>query len=310
MPLDPQARAVLDLRAAQGFPPPHQTTPEQARANLRARIVVPPGGPEPVAAVEERAVPGPDGPVPVRVYTPITGGLVPALVFFHGGGWMIGDLDTHDGICRALANRAGCVVISVDYRRAPEHPFPAAPDDCYAATAWVAEHARSLGADAARLAVGGDSAGGNLAAAVALMARDRGGPPLRYQLLVYPVVERDFSTKSYQENADGYGLSRADMEWFWRQYLRADADAANPYAAPIKAASLAGLPPALVVTAGYDVLRDEAESFATRLAAAGVAVEVARYPTLIHGFFGMAGMVDEARHAVDAAAASLCAALA
>jgi len=307
MPLDPQARLVLEERARAGFPPPSEVSPEVARRNMTTRMALTPVTPESVASVRDLTA----GSIPVRVYRPAAGkAQLPMLLYFHGGGWVVGDLDTHDGICRQLANRAECVVVSVDYRLAPEARFPGAAEDCYAATLWAVENAGLIEGDAGRLAVGGDSAGGNLAAAVALMARDRGRPVIAYQLLIYPVTEPDFTTTSYRDNAEGYGLSKADMEYFWRQYLASDADRTNPYAAPGRAKDLAHLPASLIITAGYDVLRDEAETFAARLRAAGNTVELAQHPGLIHGFFGMTGAVDEARRALDAAAASLKKALA
>jgi len=227
------------------------------------------------------------------------------LVFFHGGGWVIGNLDTHDMVCRALANAAGCLVVSVDYRLAPEARFPAAAEDCYAATAWVAEHARSLGGDGSRIAVGGDSAGGNLSASVALMARDRGGPPIAFQLLIYPVAAADFETASYRACAEGYGLSRADMIWFWDHYVPDTRDRANPYVAPLGADDLSGLPSALVITAEYDPLRDEGEALAAKLSAAGVPTTLARYDGQIHGFVSNYTVMEQGRVAIDQAAAAL-----
>src|SRR5213078_1916119 len=204
--------------------------------------------------------------------------------------------------------RVGCLVVSVDYRLAPEHRFPAAPEDCYAATRWLAEHAGSLGGDKGRIAVGGDSAGGNLAAVVALMARDRGGPKLAFQLLVYPATDTDFETRSYRENSEGYFLTRADMVWFWNHYAPRDEDRRNPYAAPLRAASLRGLPPALVITAEFDPLRDEGEAYGARLRDAGNQVLVKRYPGMIHGFFGMGTLLTQARTATKEAAGALRAA--
>jgi acetyl esterase len=310
MPLDPQARAVLDTIAALGLPPAEQGTPEQARANFVTQRRALDGPPTPIRSVEERRIPGPGGELPLRLYRPAERRPLPTLLFFHGGGWVIGSIDTHDPICRDLADRSGCLVVSVEYRLAPEHRFPAAAEDAYAATRWVAEHAGEVGADPARLAVGGDSAGGNLAAAVALMARDRGGPPLAFQLLIYPVTDRGIETPSYRENAEGYGLTRDRMAWFWNQYLSRPADADDPYASTLRAESLRGLPPALVVTAGYDVLRDEAEQYAARLRADGVEAQVARYPGLVHGFFGMTGPIDAARDGLRRTADTLRSALA
>ncbi|HEY3111943.1 MAG TPA: alpha/beta hydrolase [Chloroflexota bacterium] len=303
--LDPQARALLDERARWGLPPHHQVTPEVARKNTLARLELQPVPIEPVERVENRTIPGPAGEIPIRIYAPAASGPLAVLVYFHGGGWVVGNLDSHDVICRRLANQAECMVISVDYRLAPEHKFPAPLDDCFAATAWAAANVDQIGGDPMCLAVGGDSAGGNLAAAVALMARDRGGPELCFQLLIYPVINRDFETASYHENASGYGMVREDMIWFWQHYLRSDEDARNPYAAPLLARDVRDLPPALIITAGYDVLRDEAELYARHLREARVEVELAQYPTMIHGFFGMHPWIDEAKRAIDRAAGKL-----
>jgi acetyl esterase len=311
MALDPQVRALLDERAKWGLPPAHKAPSiAAARDNMLARLRLAPVAEEPVGRVENRAIPGPGGDLPVRIYWPSGSGPFPILVYFHGGGWVVGNLDTHDAVCRSLTNDAGCVTVSVDYRLAPEAKFPGPVEDCYAATVWASKNAASLNADAARLAVGGDSAGGNLAAAVALMARDRGGLPIRFQLLIYPVTDRDFTVRSYVENAEGYGLMKADMEWYWEQYLSSDADAQNPYAAPLRATNLRGLPPALVITAGYDVLRDEGEAYARALEAADVPTRLAQYPGLNHGFFGLAPWVDKAREGVGGAAQALKDALA
>jgi acetyl esterase len=221
------------------------------------------------------------------------------LVYFHGGGWVIGNPDTHDNLCKALANRSSARVVSVDYRLAPEHRFPAAPEDCYAATCWVAERGAEIGVDGARLAVAGDSAGGNLATVVALMARDRGGPRLRHQVLIYPVTDCDFDTPSYRDNAEGYLLTRDAMRWFWDHYLPDPDLRTNPYAAPLRAEKLAGLPPATVLTAEYDPLRDEGEAYAARLREAGVPVEATRHHGQIHGFVQLLDVFDAARRAVD-----------
>ena len=302
MPLDPQAQAVMDAVAALGLPPNHTISPQEARANGKARPRAP--GPE-VAKVEDRSIPGPDGEVPVRIYTPEGSGPFPALVWFHGGGWVVGDLDTADGAARHLTVGSGFVVVSVDYRLAPETKFPGPAEDCYSATQWVVHNAASINADAGKIAVGGDSAGGNLAAAVSLMARDRGGPSVGFQLLVYPVTDRDFSTPSYSHNGNDYQLTRDGMVWFWDHYLQNDADAANPYAAPMRAQDLTGLPPALVITAEYDPLRDEGEAYAHKLEAAGVATTCTRYDGMIHGFFGMAAAVDKGKQAIDQASSAL-----
>jgi acetyl esterase len=307
MPLDPQAQAVMDQVAALGFPPNHTVSPAQARVNSKARPRAP--GPA-VAWVEDRRIPGPDAEIPVRIYTPEGHGPFPALVWFHGGGWVVGDLETADATARHLTLGASCVVVSVDYRLSPETQFPGPAEDCYAATRWVAQNAASINADPGKIAVGGDSAGGNLAAAISLMARDRGGPPLALQLLVYPVTDRDFSTESYLQNAEGYQLTRDTMVWYWDQYLKSDADAANPYAAPLQAQDLRGLPPALVITAEYDPLRDEGEAYAHRLEAAGVNATCIRYDGMIHGFFGMPAAIDKGKQAIAQASAALKAAYA
>ena len=307
MPLDPQAQAVMEAVAALGFPPNHTVSPQEARANGKARARAP--GPE-VARVDDRNIPGPDGEVPVRIYTPEGSGPFPVLVWFHGGGWVVGDLESADGVSRHLTVGSGFVVVSVDYRLAPETKFPGPAEDCYAATQWVAQNAASINADAGKIAVGGDSAGGNLAAAVSLMARDRGGLSVGFQLLVYPVTDRDFSTVSYSQNGDDYQLTRDGMIWFWDHYLANAADAANPYAAPLRAQDLEGLPPALVITAEYDPLRDEGEAFAHRLEAAGVPTACTRYDGMIHGFFGMFAAVDKGKQAIEQASAALKSALA
>jgi acetyl esterase len=303
MPLDPQAKAVLDQMAALGLPEMHTLSPEAARAQAEARRI--PGPIQEVANVEDRTVPGPLGEIPVRIYTPEGSGPFPALVFFHGGGWVVGSIQGSDHTCRALANGGGCVVVSVEYRLAPEHKFPAAADDSYAATRWVAENAAAIGVDPARIAVGGVSAGGNLAAVVALMARDRGGPSLVHQLLVVPVTDYRANTPSYRENGEGYQLSANGMRWFWNHYLASESDGAHPYASPLYADDLRGLPPALVQTAEYDPLRDEGEAYAARLREAGVPVTATRFPGMIHGFFSLATVLDQGQKAVDEASAAL-----
>ena len=304
MPLDPKAREFIDQLAAAGAPPLTDLPVADARLAIDA-LFSSQGEPEPVARVENRRIPGPGGEIGLRIYTPQGKGPFPVLVFIHGGGWVLCGLDSHDGPCRALANAVPCLVVSVDYRLAPEHKFPAAADDAYAATRWVAEHAAELGGDAKRIAVGGDSAGGNLAAVVALMARDRGGPRLAHQLLVYPVTDAGLDTASYVENGEGYFLTADMMRWFWNHYLRSHADVENPYASPLRAREVGGLPPALVITAEYDPLRDEGEAYAARLRDAGVPVRTTRYAGMIHGFFGMGALFPQARTAIDEAAAAL-----
>jgi len=303
MPLDPQAKAILD--ATPVMPDFDTIDLATARAGMEAGDALSPGDPIPVARVSDQSIAGPDGEIPLRIYWPDGQGPFPVVVFFHGGGFVFCGLDSHDGQARSLCKGAGCVVVSVDYRLAPEHPFPAAPEDCYAATRWVADHARELEVDASRMAVAGDSAGGNLAAVVALMARDRGGPELRFQLLVYPVTDHNFDTISYRDNAEGYLLSTSSMKWFWRQYIAKPADRENPYASPLRAGDLSRLPPGLCITAEYDPLRDEGEAYAEKLRAAGVAVTTSRYDGVFHGFFGMGVMLDRANDAVAEACKAL-----
>jgi acetyl esterase len=310
MPLHPRAQALLDQVAAAGIPPIETLTPDEARVASAARRALNPPPIDPVASVEDRTVPGQAGEIPVRIYTPAsTDRTNGAIVFFHGGGWVIGDLESHDAPCRALANAAGSLLVAVDYRLAPEHRFPAAVEDAYAATRWVAENGVGLDIDPKRLAVAGDSAGGNLAAVVSLMSRDRGGPELTFQALIYPVTDANFDTPSYVGNGDGYMLTRASMRWYMDHYVD-ESDRTHPYACPMRASSLRDLPPALVISAEYDPLRDEGEAYAAALRAAGVAARVSRYPGMIHGFFGMLGVFDESRAVVAEVGAAIRTALA
>ena len=288
MAVNPQAQVVLDMMAAAGFKLDGEP---QAVRDFMALAPRPPG--EEVAAVEDRTIALNGENIAVRIYRPANDSKVhPALVWFHGGGWVIGNLDSADGASRMLTNASGCVVVSVDYRLAPEHKFPAAADDCYAATQWVIEHAEELGVDASKVAVGGDSAGGNLAAVVAQMAKEAGGPAIAYQALVYPVTNFSFATASYKDNAEGYLLTRASMEWFWGHYLGNEGDGGHVKASPLLCADLSGLPPAIVITAEYDPLRDEGEAYAEALKKAGVAVEQKRYDGQIHGFFANPAIDD------------------
>ena len=296
MPVDPQIQQVIDALAASEFGPVHELTPAEARAQYERMVKARAIEPSPVGAVEDRAIPGPAGNLPVRIYRPdARAGALPALVYYHGGGHVIGNLDTHDAVARNLCNGAGCVVVSVDYRLAPEHKFPAAAEDAYAAVRWCAAQGAEIGIDPGRIAVGGDSAGGNLAAVAALMARDAGGPAIRLQVLVYPVTDYACDTESYRTYAQGYGMLEAQsMGWFRDHYLRGEADRLDWRAAPLRAGDLSGLPPALVLTAQCDVLHDEGEAYAHRLQAAGVDVEHRDCEGMIHGFFAMAPMIDGA----------------
>ncbi len=304
--LDPQIVTLLKEMEKQGSPPITSLTPEQAR-ELRHPVFIKLGGPpQAVAGVENLKIPGPGGEIPVRIYTPAGEGPFPILVFFHGGGWVICNLDTHDSICRSLANGVGCVVVSVDYRLAPEHKFPAAAEDAYSATGWVAVNTDRLRGDPARIAVGGDSAGGNLAAVVTLMARDRGGPSLMFQLLIYPATNlSSFDTKSFSEHGEGYILTKDSMMYYRDHYIRGKEDAENPYASPLLAEDLKGLPPALVITAEFDVLTDESKAYAERLIQVGVPVTYTCYEGMIHPFFSFPAVVDRAKEAMVETAAAL-----
>lgn len=299
-------RALLEAMDAEGAPPLESLSPQEARDAARAALKDAAGEPEPVARLEDLQIPGPGGAIRLRVYWPEADPLRPGLVYFHGGGWVVCDLETHDVPCRAVARQSGAVVVSVDYRLAPEHKFPAAVEDAYAATRWVAANAERLGIDARRIAVGGDSAGGNLAAVVARKCRDEGGPPLVLQVLVYPVTNlASLETPSYREFAEGYHLTRSEMEWFRAHYLGRPEDAAHPDASPLLAPDLRGLPPALVITAECDPLRDEGEAYAQRMREAGVRVALTRYPGTIHPFFSLAGVLPEGREAVAQVAAAV-----
>lgn len=294
MPLDPELQAIgeavgagFDIRQVD-LPTTRKTIDEAARLGPRPEI----------AKVEDRLIPGPAGKIPVRIYTPDSPVSRPGLVYFHGGGWVFCSIETHDALCRSIANGAGCSVVSVDYRLAPEHPHPAAVEDAYAATRWVVENAAELGVDPARVGVGGDSAGGNLAAVVPMAARERGGPELRHQLLIYPITDCSFETSSYTDNAAGPLLTRDLMQAFWDHYIADPAARAVPTASPLRAQNLAGLPPALVITAEYDPLRDEGEAYAARLAAEGVAVVQTRYDGMIHGFLAL-DVLEEAKRGLE-----------
>jgi acetyl esterase len=310
MALHPQCKAFLDQLAAMGGKQLYEMSPMEARATGAALIDL--GVPlQEVARIENRTVPGPVQPIPVRIYRPVPSGTLPALVYFHGGGWVIGSLDSHDRECRALANQSGCVVISVDYRLAPEHPYPAAVDDAYAATRYIADHSAEFGIDSQRMGVGGDSSGGNLAAVVTLMAREKETPKLAFQLLVYPAVDlTDKHRPSVIEFAEGYFLTRFLMDYFEGLYVPQSQDRRTPYVSPLYASDLRGLPPAMVMTAECDILRDQGELYAQKLREAGVPVTAKRYAGMIHPFFSFGGIIDGGRDAVSEAASAVRTALA
>jgi len=311
--LHPQARALLDLIEARGIPPTHTLSPAAARAFYRERRSVTQPLPPEVALVRELQADGPRGAIPLRLYRPLgasDAAALPVLVYFHGGGWVIGDLDTHDTLCRELANGAGCAVVAVDYRMGPEHRFPAAVDDCIAATRWVHAQAGALQLDATRLAVGGDSAGGNLAAVVAIAARDGGidaaAPlPIAWQLLIYPATDQHRSAPSHATNGQGYLLTSDTMDYFTGHYIADPAQYRDWRASPLLHPDLSRLPPALVLTAGYDPLRDEGAAYAERLTDAGNRASYVCFERQIHGFITMGKVLDEANAAVALCAAEL-----
>lgn len=276
----PEISGLLEQMGAAPMPEFSSLSPNGAR-KLMKEVFPQPEEPEPVGDVMNLEI-GEEG-IPVRVYVPEGQGPFPTVVYFHGGGWVIGDLDTHDETCRILSSESDCMVVSVDYRLSPEHAFPTPLEDCYRALEWVVDDSLTMQVDTENIFVAGDSAGGNLAAAVALLARDRDGPPIAHQTLIYPVTNHGFDTASYEENGDGGMLSKADMEWFWDQYLPSDVHGKNPYASPLQAKNLEGLPPATVVTCGLDPLRDEGALYAQELDRAGVSVNHLNYDDCIHG---------------------------
>lgn len=303
MTLDPQIAALLAQATASD--PRGIETLTVAEARARGGSVAVASVPfEDVLETRDLMIDDATPPIPARLYRP-AGGALPLLVYFHGGGWVVGSVALSDTYCRALANASGCAILSVDYRLAPENRYPAAADDAYAATAWAAAHARDLGIDARRIAVGGSSAGGNLAAVLCLMARERGGPSVALQLLHVPVTDHNFDTASYREHATGRGLTRAGMRWFWGHYAPDLARRSEPHASPLRANDLRGLPPAIVVTAECDPLRDEGKAYADRLRAAGIRVSYLEYPGMVHGFMSWSAVVPAARLAFDDIGAAL-----
>jgi acetyl esterase len=306
MPIDPQAQQLLD--AVKGLPQLETLTVAEARSRFLETHRTK-GDPEPVKRVLNRLIPGPETEIPIRIYIAENEGKLPILVYFHGGGGVVNNIETHDAICRSLTNGTKCVVISVNYRLAPENKYPAALEDCYAATKWTAENAEIFGGDPKRIAVGGDSSGGGLAAGVALMARDRKGPDLIFQLLIYPVADYyKLGKPSYESNGTGYSLTKKAMVWFYDHYLPQDFDPDDPYLFPLRAENLSGLPAALVITGEYDPLRDEGEMYAHRLTEAGISVGLHRYDGMMHGFVIASKFLDKGKLALMEAAASLSAA--
>jgi acetyl esterase len=302
VPLDPLIQTLFEQRPQMSHFPTWETTPAQAREQFKWLCQLADPNASPIGKKEDIKATGPLGPIPLRVYTPVASGsaALPAILYFHGGGFVVGDLDCYDGLCRTLANESSCRVISVDYRLAPEFPFPAAVEDCFAAARWVEENASDLGVDANRLAVAGDSAGGNLAAVTCLLARDKGAPAIAFQLLIYPATKISSAAAERSFKA-GFFLDSRTLEWFRNHYVPPGTEG-DPRLSPLDAKTLTGLPPAYVVTAGFDPLRDEAIAYAEKLKQGGVKVIEVDYPTMIHGFFSMPGLIPLASEAIRAAA--------
>ncbi len=304
MPLDPAVKKYLEEYAdPAGLDLPDRTAEENRRLAFESAKSLP--TPQPVEKIEDRTIDGPHGPIPIRIYTPEGPEPKGIFVYFHGGGWVLGSIEQDLQLCCELANASGAIVIAVEYRLAPEYRFPIPFDDCYAATRWAVENAVSLGGDPARVAIGGNSAGGNLAAAVAIAARDRGEFSLAFQVPTYPITNDNFNTPSYLENGEGYGLTREGMRWFWKLYLAREEDARSPYVSPLRCEDLTGLPPALIITAQYDVLRDEGEEYAHRLKEAAVPVTLTRYDGIFHGFFKYTHLFKQSRQAMRQVADAL-----
>jgi len=296
MPLHPQVEGLLTQMGSSGLKPIHEMSPEESRVTFDAVFATLPPSQQKVASAKDRSVPTPGGSVTVRVYTPEGKGPFPVMAYFHGGGWVFGNVNTHDGVCRELCGAVGMVVVSVDYSLSPENKYPVASDECLAVARWIAANAAELNADASRIAVGGDSAGGNLAAVTAQRLRDEKGPKLAAQLLIYPVTRTDGEkSQSMIDNARGYFLEEASMSYFLNHYLQSPADAKQPGASPLLAKDFSGLPPALVLTCEFDPLRDEGEEYGRKLKAAGVPVTISRYDGAIHGTWNFFGVLDLGR---------------
>jgi acetyl esterase len=311
MPLDPIMKAFLDQMALQPAPKMHELPAPAARQMFAALMEL--AGPKdvPIGKVANLTCPGPDGDIPLRIYTPVapSSDVLPALLFFHGGGFVIGNLDTHDGLCRMIANEAGVRVIAVDYRLSPEHKYPAAIEDASAALKFVEANAPQLGVDANRLAIGGDSAGGNIAAVIAQIAKENGGPSLAFQLLFFPVTQIGEETSSFRSFAEGFFLEKAGLEWFYRAYLPDGANRKDPHISPLMASSLEGLPPAYLAIAEFDPLHDEGLAYGEKLKKAGVPCEIADYRGLVHDFIYLQAVLPQAATALKAASAALAKAL-
>lgn len=306
MPIDPIVKGLLDQMAQNPAPKLWELPPKEGRGVYLAMNQLLEPQDVPIGRSEDMTAPGPAEPIPVRVYTPMgAGNVVPALVYFHGGGFVIGNRDTHDALCRQLANESGFRVVSVDYRLAPEHPFPAAVEDAFAAVQWVEAKAAELGIDPNSIAVGGDSAGGNLAAVVCQLAKAKGSPAISFQLLIYPTTQARADTPSMKSFSQGYLLEKQSMDWFFDCYIPKGTDLSDPRLSPLLAADLSGLPRAYVVTAGFDPLKDEGRAYADKLNRAGVAAVHADYPDMIHGFFNMSGVLPQVKLAIAAAAKAM-----
>lgn len=297
MPLDPQVQIILQQETERGLPPYNELSPLEARQQMLS--LSPPVDPElSVRKVDDLRISGPLNEIPIRLYYPEGTSPYPVIVYFHGGGWVIGNLETHNAICHALAKTSGCLVAAVDYRLAPEHRYPAAIEDAYAATSWICKNAGRIQADPLRMAVMGESAGGALATVVSMMARDQDDRRIALQVLVYPVTDNNFNTSSYLNYGEGYSLTRDLMIWFWNHYLGNKENAGQLYASPLRAENLSNLPDALILTAEYDPLCDEGESYAKKLQESGVNVTLTRYDGMIHGFFRMTSKLDKAKGAL------------